>query len=712
MKAILAAAVLALAARAASAQEVVPWPHRPGIEPVSLVAQSLEASIRDQAARVTLQSTFHNPNAAVFEGTALFPLPAGAQVDAFTMTVDGKELGAELLDADKARKIYDEIVRSRRDPALLELVGGRLLRASVFPVPANGELKIKLAYTQLLPRDGTLVEFRAPFTRNLTGSRPLREAVAAVTIASAAPIKAVYSPTHAVDVVRRDDRNARAGWEAKNVEARKDFLLHYAVDGRELGVSLLTYREPGQDGYFVLLASPGVEVDASKVLPKDVVFIFDRSGSMSGEKIQQAREALLQCIGALHARDRFAIVDFASDVRTFEPALVEAGEDERARARKYVEAIRAAGSTNIEEALQAGVALLPKDPARLPLILFATDGLPTVGEQKPEKLVRTALERNRADARIFAFGVGLDVNALFLDRLAEEGRGARDYVAPEEKIEAKVAALMDKVSSPVLGGVALDVTVVTTQDVYPRRLPDLFKGQQLAVFGRYRGAGHAAIDLRGTAGGEAKRFVYEASFPETDLRHDFLPRLWAGRKIAYLLDAVRLSGEAPKELIEEIASLSKRFGIVTPYTSYLITEDAPRLGERARDGFRAAAGSGAPAAPEAEKRKVQAESLALKAAKESDALEGFDRNAEQARREAGGRKTTALKSIGTKTFYLKDGVWTDGAFDEKDRARVVKVEFLSEEWRKLADSGLARWLAAGERVLVVDGERFIEVVAK
>ncbi len=709
----LSAALLLLGAALAPACEIVPWPHRHGLQPVHLATQRVEVRVRDQAAEVTFDATFHNPNAAAVEGFYYMNVPAGAQVDRFSMTVNGKEVQAELLDAARAREIYHQIVHARRDPALLELVGQRMIKASVSPIAPGSDLRVRVGWTQVLPKDGSFVRLQVPFARSLAHDRPLTDAALAVTIESTRPLKAVYSPTHAVDIARKDDHRARAGFEQKNYSSRKDFLLYYSVSEDEVGLDLLTYREAGQDGYFILLASPRVEVDESRVLPKDVVFVFDRSGSMSGEKIRQARQALLFCLERLNPRDRFNIVDFATEVASFDRGLVPASAENRTRAAKYVEAIRAAGSTNIDGAIQAGLSMLEKDEARVPMLLFATDGLPTVGEQRPDQLVRNAVDWNKAGGRVFVFGVGTDVNTLFLDRLAEEGRGARDYVAPDEHIEAKVSALMEKVSHPVLGGLKLEFAGVKRIDVYPRGLPDLFKGAQLVCFGRYSGAGPATVELRGRAAGEEKVFRQQIAFPEADTRNDFIPRLWAGRKIAYLLDAIRLSGQAPKEIVEEIAALSRRFGIVTPYTSYLITEEnqgrlGQKLEEKAKEGFARAAASGAPGAP-AESKKAQDESAELRRAKDGDALESLDEGAARARREAGGRAVVAIKTVAARTFYLRGGVWVDGAFDEKDRDKVVKVVFLSDEYMKLVDAGLQQVLSVGEKVLLVHGGKIYQI---
>jgi Ca-activated chloride channel homolog len=419
--------VLAAAASAALPCDIVPWPHRHGLQPINLVSQKMDVRIRDQVAHVTIDATFHNPNAHEIEGMYFTNVPAGAQINDLTMIVNGKEMKAELLDAKKAREIYNAIVQARRDPAILELVGQQMIKLSIFPIGANSNVQVKISYTQMLEMDGGLVKFQAPFAHNVTNDKPIQEATLNVSIESKTAIKTIYSPTHHVDVAKKDDHHARVNYEAKDYTSRKDLVLYYALSDQDVAVNLLTYREPGEDGYFVLLASPKVQVDASRVLPKDIIFVYDRSGSMSGDKMRQGQEALQQCLSSLNEADRFTVIDFSTEVSSFEARLVEASKDNVLRAKKYVEKLKAAGSTNIDEALQVALSMLEGDPKRVRMIFFLTDGLPTVGEQRMEKILDNVAKKNEAArlCRIFVFGVGLDVNTLFLDKMAEANRGRR-----------------------------------------------------------------------------------------------------------------------------------------------------------------------------------------------------------------------------------------------------------------------------------------------
>ena len=682
----------------------------------------VHAVVKDQVAEVTVRPTFHNPNSFPLEGTYFLALPADAQVQDFKLVVGGRELNAELLDKEKAKDQYRRFVQEQKNPAMLELIGTQMLKANIGRIEPNADVDVVVKYTSLLPQENGLILLDVPFTNQFGADYPVPTIAVTVDMESKRAIKSIYSPTHAVDVIRRNDGQAKVSWEAKNYGPRKPFRLYYHLSDEDLGVTLLTFKQPGEDGFFALLASPKVKVENEKVLAKDVIFVFDRSGSMSGEKIQQGREALTYFIASLNDQDRFNIVDFSSEANYFESELVTASRENRARATRYAEGLKAAGSTNIGEALETAVKMV--DPARMSMVIFMTDGLPTVGEQRFDKILESVRAKNPQSnpARLFVFGVGHDVNTQFLDRLAEEHRGTRDYVAPEEKIEAKLGALIHKVSNPVLGNLKLDFGGMHVQEMHPKTMPDLFAGSQLVLFGRYKTTGPAKITLTGRAAGAERTFTYNVNFPENDTRHDTVPRLWAARKIGFLMDSIRLGGSAQQEVVDEIIHLGKRYGIVTPYTAYLITEEnAAAMRDDARDqvlGFadraKASGGAGTAAPPKGESGKPADPAATSKAAQEEskklDELRGrreadgldYAAHAEMEKQRKAGRAVTPVKSIGAKSFFLRGGVWTDGAYDEKDKDKVTAVKYLSDDYFKLAENAtLAKYLAAGEQVIVV-----------
>jgi Ca-activated chloride channel homolog len=227
------------------------------------------------------------------EGTYVFPLPETSTISEFAMWVDGEKLEGKVLERDEARRIYEDIVRRRQDPALLEYVGLNAFQASIYPIPPGGERRIELEYSQVLPVDNGLVEYVYPLSTEKFSPRPLEEVAVNVTIRSREPLKAIYSPSHQVDVVRRGDHEALVGYEEVGVTPDRDLVLYYTVSQQDVGVNLLSYRpRAGDDGFFLLLAAPQVEVEAQEVVARDVILVLDVSGSMRGEKIEQAKAAL------------------------------------------------------------------------------------------------------------------------------------------------------------------------------------------------------------------------------------------------------------------------------------------------------------------------------------------------------------------------------------------------------------------------------------
>jgi Ca-activated chloride channel family protein len=568
------------------------------LPPLAMLNHLVTITIDDQVATTKVDQTFRNHTDRPLEAIYVFPVPRGGSVKGFSMTVNGSEVKGELLEAGKARQIYTDIVRRTQDPGLLEYMDGRLFRLRAFPVPAHSDQKVALTYRSVAPREGNLVEYVYPLKTNGRATSTLEKFAITVTLKDKNVIPNIYSPTHAISVARPNDKEARITFERDQGLLDKDFQLFYTVSdkgGSDVGLTALMHRPVrDQNGYFMLLVSPRVEMPKDGQIPRDMVLVLDTSGSMRGIKMDQARKALKYCLNNLTSRDRFGLINFATTVNKYTNGLVAANTDQLEQARKWVDGLDANGGTNISEALSEALEMRSPDTGRAFTIVFFTDGQPTFGELKPEKILKDVAAKNMANTRIFTFGVGHDVNATMLDALAEQSRALSTYVRPEEDIEAKVSALYSKISNPVLTNLKLTAgDNIKLSEVYPIRLPDLFHGGQLVVLGRYSGAGHAALTLTGFVGKDKKEFVYEVNFPEkTGDDKDFVEDIWARRKVGVLLDQIRATGES-KELVDEVVALAKRYGIATPYTSYLVVPDAPVPVAR---GGRPTAGPAAPPA--------------------------------------------------------------------------------------------------------------------
>jgi Ca-activated chloride channel family protein len=737
----LAFTLLPLAATAALvAQRATPTPPQGHVR---MTSTKVTTTIVDGVATNELQQILHNDGPQDAEAVWILPLPADAAADRFTMTVAGKEMESEVLDAGRARSIYEEIVRRRRDPGLLEYIGGGMLRARIFPIPPKQAITVLVRYRQVLPETGGLFQWRFPLRAAGVDGLAAEHVAVDVTIRSKTPLKNVFSPLQGVDVVRKGDHEARLSLERKGGVADADLTAFYGLSEKDFGLHLLTFAEPGQPGTFLMLLAPKHDWADTKPTPRQVTFVVDTSGSMlDGNRIAQARAALKFFVGSLKPHDRFDIVTFATEARSFFGGPVVASREQIEEAQRKIDAIEARGGTNIDEALRQ--ALLPRTEGAVPIVVFLTDGLPTVGTTDVDTILANA-RKAAGDARVFVFGVGNDVHTRLLDGLADATRGDRDYVREGESIEVKTSALFDKLSHPVLTDVSLTVDGLEVLDVSPARLPDLFKGSRLTVVGRYRGDGHKAIRLKGTMAGTQTEFVFEGSFPTEAREHGFVPTIWATRRIATLLEAIRRNGQQ-KELMDELTRLSTTHGIVTPYTSHLIVEEGARLGaigpsdgrgwgdrSRPTPGGGGAAGPAGPGMPgptgpstpgprSAPAEESRRELNDLERAKDSggkavDTSVYLSRLATGAADDAYGTSKSlagvASRRVEGRTFFDLGGIWIDGALKPAMKDRIRKVTAFTPEYFELLKQHpqLTKVFALGTRVVVVVGDSAIEVVA-
>ncbi len=793
------------------------WPSPPIIwqppiqQLLTVDSVHIQATITGGVAQTEVTQTWRNDTDRAQEGSYLFPLPEGATVSDFALYDGDKKMAGRLLDKDQAADTYEGIVRRQRDPALLRYVGRGAYEVQLYPVPPHATRKVTLRYAEALPLEGGDARkyvysfLSGTLDGGHAGSAVPRETTVQITLQDDASLANIYSPTHDVSIRRTGDKTATVSWEAKDERVKDDFILYYSTVRHDpVGLGLLAYnvslphssladfvpnREGKRDsGYFLLMAAPKMAVPDAQVLPKRVVLVLDRSGSMAGPKIEQARNALSYVLQNLRPADEFNVMTFneSNDILS-QNGLLRATPDNIKRGLAFVKGIEAEGGTNIHDALDAALRMFPAEPtpahnlATPPetggegvldkssdltssssrfgrstraagevgsfqnMVIFLTDGLPTVGETDDAKITADARVLTRArHVRLFDFGVGYDVDVHFLDRLAEANRGDSDYVRPEEDIEAKVSRFYQKVASPVLTDVHVEIGGVQTAELYPRPadLPDLFTGSQLLIAGRYTGSGPVTARLNGNLNGKPVSYALTTSLPAVSDTNDFLPRLWATRKIGYLLDAIRLrqtdgGSPADPELVSEIARLSKEYGVVTPYTSFLVTDgseepspfDHPVYGVRrgrvpimlgappivtgglgnnsSGGGGGFGGGANAAAAPQALSQvyanpsgavaTTQSRSLhALKNTAVANGLAGYD----AAEAKAVGDH---LRTVGAKTFILQNGVWTDSAYDPAKYKDATVVQAFSDAHFALlkAIPSLAAYTSLGDNVLVV-----------
>jgi len=730
-----------------------PWPRPRPIPPprppqtYKIKELAINARLVDQVAQVQVSQTFVNTGSRQMEVSFVFPLPYDGAVTQMTLLVDGKEYPAKLLDKDEARRLYEEIVRKNRDPALLEWMGTGLFKTSVFPVPAGASRTVVLRFSQMCRKFEGLTDFTFPLSTAKYTSEAVEEVKIRATIESAQEIKNVYSPTHAVEIKRPDDTHAVVSYTKKNEVPGSDFRLFYDVGKGKVSTRVLSYRPDKQeDGFFLLLASPKIEAPDAERPKKTVIFVVDRSGSMSGKKIEQARGALKHVLNNLRKGDLFNIVAYDSEVESFRPELEKYTDETRKAALGFVEGIYAGGSTNIDGALRTALSQI-NDSSRPSYVLFLTDGLPTSGETNEMKIVQNAKENNDVRARIFTFGVGYDVNSRLLDKLVRENHGQSEYVKPDEDIEDRVSKLYNRIESPVMTDVEItfDFDKVKTEQgkpvnrVYPKESVDLFAGEQLVVVGRYREPGTAKVVVRGMVGGQKQKFDFPAKLAEKskDETHAFIEKLWAVRRIGEIIDELDLSGKN-EELVKELVELSTRHGILTPYTSFMADENS-RVHDLATNVRRAdqrleALGQSSGFGGFAQRQLKGAYKAANRAPAEAAAAPALDAFAESPARARGGgvagpgaapghgqgfagqpaaplaeaaeeiqsaRQT--VRNVANRTFYLRDGRWVDSQVTEQQEKDPVRVKQFSDEYFALArehGKKLSQYLVFDEPVLI------------
>jgi Ca-activated chloride channel family protein len=720
------AAMLSAGALGAQAQVIIDPPPMPPLQPVApragVVVQehTVAIAVDGPLTTVRVKQVFRNDGAQTAEGSYIFPLPKGAAVSDLQLTVDGVTMEGEVMDADEARAIYEAIVRSQRDPALLEYLDRGLFQASVFPIPPGATRTVEFTYVQTLDRQDGLFRLNYPLRTNYLSSTPVEQLTVAVELANLPGLRTIYSPSHAVTIERSGDDGARVTYVRSLEQPVADFDLYFGVSDETVGVNLLSYKPAGEDGFFVLMAAPALDAAGQTVVARDLVLVVDISGSMQGDKIVQARAAAQYVVEQLNPDDRFTVIAFSSGVRLWKSALQPVTDESVAAAVKWIQKLPATGATDINRALLEAMAALDVDEAaaRPAYVLFLTDGQPTQGELEPQRIIDNA--RMNAPARtirLFTFGIGYDVNTDLLDILSADLGGVDSYIRPDERVDEAVSAFYNKMSTPILTTPEIEFDGLVVSDLYPYPLPDLYAGEQLVVVGRYPEGGVADLVLSGVVNGEEMVIVYPDVALAESGGEPAIARLWANRAIGALLDQIRRTGPTD-ELIDAIVALSLQYGIVTPYTSYLVQEPtivAPAGQPGADAGF---------AAPQAlhdsaaEAVAKEAESVAAAPASGAAAVEGAIQRSEM---QVAGQvqDKQGVRYVAGRTFTRQgvrvgeDGAavefWVDTLYTEE--MAVTEVVFGSAEYFALAaDPMVAAWLAISpELLLVTDEENAVRV---
>lgn len=691
----LAALMLAIAPTTLSAQgwieierPVGPIRNSPTI---SRISSNVRVTVDGRVAKFEVEERFRNNGGGIAEGTYLYPLPGEAVFSDFSFFQGDKELKGEMMNAEQARTIYEGIVRRLKDPALLTLAGHGLIRAQVFPVQPGETRTVILRFTQLLTRDGDALRLRYA-----AGNRGEAPVTIGIDVVREREFATTYSPTHPIAESRRNGTLHIT----VTPPVRGDIDLVLPFRRGLIGGTVLTHAEAGEDGFALLFLAPPAS-DETAAVARDLTFVVDISGSMSGEKMEQAKRAVHQALSGLRSGDRFRLIAFSSTVRQFRDGYTAVTGAAIANARRFVDGLNPNGGTNLEGAIDAALAT-PADAERMAMVFLLTDGIPSVGEQAPDRIAAGAAGRI-GRTRIFTVGVGQDVNTYLLDRLAVEGRGSATYVAPGADVGDAVGSVMTKLSRPALVDLRIVDAPVRFLEEAPAVLPDLFYGEELVVLARYRGEGSGAVVIEGSRGGRRERFTVQGQFTRHNAGNDYIPPLWAARRIGELSRQVRLEGSTPR-LIDQIRELGLRYGILTEYTSYLVQEPGTLASAPP-----APMSSGASAAREMTGARAFDAAKASANMSGSSTLAGANR-AVEARMDQVARKqlndgtrdekSAQVARAGGRLFALRAGIWTD--VGHRDSVKVTTVAPFSRAYFELvaARPPLASALAVGTPLLL------------
>jgi Ca-activated chloride channel family protein len=633
--------------------------------------------------RYEVEESFVNNGARVGEADYMFPLPKGAAFQDLKLSINGELVSGETMNANDARRVYEEIVRRQRDPALVEWMGYGLLRARIFPINPGEEKRVVVRFQMVAEREGDAL--RVDYFRGARNQpMPMRETrpndrgntTFTFIYPRTSELGTAYSPTHAVDVADNgSERRVDVRGDASDLT-----LLIPVRERNEAAISVLANAPGGEDGFALISLAPPSSMTRGDATPRDVTLVLDISGSMAGVKINQARAAGRQLLATLRPEDRFRLIDFSSDVHTFRDEFSSATPENLRAAEQYLNALEAQGSTNISGALREalgayrgtgdggrwtgneGRGTSSRDVSeRMPIVLFITDGEPTVGERDPARIAEAA-SHDRGSTRVFTFGVGADVNVTLLEQLALQGQGTAQFVRPEESVERAVSLVASRITDPVL----TDVRVRAEGDVrlakiLPEQPVDLFAGQDLVLLTRYAGHGSARVVFEGRHRGERVRWTQTVDFPDRERDNPFVARLWATQRIGWLAAEKRKNGGS-SEIDDEIRGLGERFGIPTEFTSYLVTEPNMVAANGGVAGGTLMHGRPSPAAAPMRDQAFEAAKVASEqraatslAATDAIALTAMAGRVDSTRRGS----VVGMKRAGSHSFVLKDGVWTD-----------------------------------------------------
>ena len=544
--------------------------------PFVLLEHNVDIAITDLIATVEINEVFWNDSDFTQKVIYLFPIPDKAIISDFKMKIGDKYYTGEVMEAERARMEFQELVKQNKNPALLEYMNEDYYRIEIPSFKPHEERAVSLTYTQELMNDNGLVKLVYPLEIESllkTGIRKI--AISGVITSNTSEIYFVDSDTHEIEKTLSDDQHsATFSFNRENFDPLSDFILKFGLGESEVEAYLSSDSPDLGYNTFLLEIHPNVSFEGYQ--PKDVIFVLDKSGSMIGIKYEQAQKAARFIISRLYEEDRFNLILFNNVVESFRHYYNLFQSEKKKEAVDWILTSQAGGNTNIYGSLDAALRIFKNaQSVQNPILVFLTDGVPTSGITDPIAIVQHVnnFSADIKGLRIFAFGVGYDVNTYILDLLTTNNNGQTYYVTEDESIETEIARLFSNISKPVLSDVHVEFfgDGVEIIDYLPNKGLTVYQDEPLKIYGRYTGSGKLTMKLSGMLGDMPFEQAYH--FDVTDDINPSISLLWASRQINDLVNRIRLYGETP-EMKNEVIALSKQFSIPTAYTSYLVSDDA------------------------------------------------------------------------------------------------------------------------------------------
>ncbi len=688
---------------------------------VTRSASNVTVKLSDGVLHYEVDETFVNNGGRIGEADYIFPLPKNAAFADLKLSINGELVGGETMDAQHARAIYEEIVRRQRDPALVEWMGYGMLRTRIFPILPREQKRVVIHFDQIAEREGDALRIdyvkggplTQPFIRNVSNGASATGSSFTLEYDEFGKYGTAYSPTHELRVDNHDRIRSVVATGAAPVIT---ILVPAARASTEPAITLLASNNGIDDGFALINLVPPVAARA--VAPRDITFVLDVSGSMSGRKIEQARAAGRQLLATLAPRDRFRLIDFSTDVRSFRTGFVAANSENVHAALQYLDQLSASGATNISGALSEALRYErdDSDVRRLRIVLFLTDGMPTIGEHNADAIA-AQVTNTRGSARVFTFGLGADVNASLLEQLALQGRGTAQFVRPGEDVERAVSVVAGRLTNPVATDVRITADGARLSKILPGGPIDVFADQNVIVLARYSGAGPVTLHFDGSSASGPVHWAQRVNFPRSERGNEFIARLWATQRVGYLSAERRRAGPSG-ELDDEIRSLGVTYGIPTELTSFLVQEPATVTVAQGHEVRAGTAGRGSVVALNA------APAAAFEAARQATSLRAATTLAAAdaasiPMNAANDGKAHSVVRAGSVQFALSGGVWTDvrllGPSGEGGAANVhmarVRIQAFSPAYFRVLELVplLQPMLALGENVIVAGRNVILEV---